>query len=118
MSVTFNLLKTALLLTVFTLPFLAAANETIVNDDSYLEVEEDCEKPDITATKYTDVSCMYGDVAIVRVGDSIENTRFGVINADGKEVIAPEYNFLKCFQTTYLSLSKMANKESLVKQER
>lgn len=96
MSATLNLLKTGLLLAVITLPFSVSANDT-ANDDSVLEAPEDCEKPDITATKYTDVSCMYGDVAIVRVGDSIENTRFGVINADGREVIAPEYNYFKVF---------------------
>lgn len=97
MSAIFNLLKTALLLAFIILPFSASANETAVNDAPFLETAEDCEKPDITASKYTDVSCMYGDIAIVSVGDSIENTRVGVINADGREVIAPKYNYFKVF---------------------
>ncbi|PNK60460.1 WG repeat-containing protein [Psychrobacter sp. FDAARGOS_221] len=95
MSFTLKKATLALMLASFFSVSALAGNDPDYDED--FEVEDDCKKPDIIGKKYTDVSCLYDDIAVVRVGDNTDNTRFGMVNADGEEVIAPEYSLFKFF---------------------
>ncbi|WP_019672388.1 WG repeat-containing protein [Psychrobacter lutiphocae] len=95
MSFTLKKATLALMLaSVFSVSALAG-NDPDYDED--FEVEEDCDLPNITVNRYTEIGCLYDDIAVVRVGDNTDNTRFGMVNADGEEVIAPEYRFFKFF---------------------
>ncbi len=66
------------------------------SDKIFKEPIEDCVYPDSTDTKYSEVSCLLEGIAVVKVGLE-EDARFGLIDAEGQEILPPEYYFFLPF---------------------
>ncbi|PNK60466.1 WG repeat-containing protein [Psychrobacter sp. FDAARGOS_221] len=117
MSFTLKKATLALMLaSVFSVSALAG-NDPDYDED--FEVEEECEKPDFdrTNTKYILVTCLHNGVSVFGIKGELNNNLFGLINAKGEEVAAPEYRAIRYFSDGLLRIYKgnyKGNKEGLI----
>ncbi|PNK60462.1 WG repeat-containing protein [Psychrobacter sp. FDAARGOS_221] len=113
MSFTLKKATLALMLaSVFSVSALAG-NDPDYDED--FEVEEDCNLPDFdrTNTKYILVTCLHNGVSVFGIKDELDNDLFGLINAKGEEVAAPEYRAIRYFSDGLLRIEK-GHKEGLI----
>lgn len=60
------------------------------------EYNENCQYPNNIDTKYHEVSCLHEGRSVVKVGLE-EDARFGMVDAEGREILPPEYYFFLPF---------------------